>query len=147
MTKAIEPGDIEKLVTNLHWWQAIERQSIHDVGAIMEDTTSPFVRLILEIIRHDSLMHHRVQQFLIDDATGAAVTVRREEVAAIWERIEAHDRVERRAIEIAERLDGAAWSPVQKQLFEYLLTDERKHDTLLHRLGAIKSTMPLASGA
>ena len=144
MSEAI---DIEKLVTNLHWWQAIERQSIHDVGAIMEDTASPLVRLILEIIRHDSLMHHRVQQFLIDSATTDAPVVRREDIAAVWERIEAHDRIERKTVEVAEKLSQGAWSPVQKQLLEYLLTDERKHDVLLQRLDEIKTAMTLASGA
>ena len=102
--------------------------------------------MVMEIIRHDSLMHHRVQQFLIDTVTMQDVTVSREDVAEIWKRIEAHDKVEKRTIELAKELKENAWSPVHKQLLDYLITDETKHDGLLEQLGEIKKGMNKASG-
>jgi len=101
----------------------------------------------MEIIRHDSLMHHRVQQFLVDSLTVKDVSVSREDVAEVWEAIEAHDRTERKTIEMATTLRNQAWNPVHKQLLDYLVTDETKHDGLLAQLGEIKSGMTKSSGA
>ena len=147
MSNPSRSPQVESLVKVLQQWQAIERQSMDDTAAVIEEARSPLVRLVMEIIRHDSLMHHRVQQFLIDSVTEADVPVTREDVAAVWEKIEAHDRMEKKTIELAESLREQAWPPVQKQLLDYLLADERKHDLLLANLEEIKAGMTRASGA
>jgi hypothetical protein len=147
MSKSTGQDRVTKMVEVLHEWQAIERQSMSDTAEILEGTKSPFIRIIMEIIRHDSLMHHRVQQFLIDSLTVANVTVTREDVAEVWEQIEAHDRIERKTIAMAEELSQTAWAPVQKQLLEYLLKDETKHDALLNQLEDFKRGMGRSSGA
>ncbi len=147
MSNPSRSPQVESLVKVLQQWQAIERQSMDDTAAVIEEARSPLVRLVMEIIRHDSLMHHRVQQFLIDSVTEADVPVTREDVAEVWEKIEAHDRMEKKTIELAESLREQAWPPVQKQLLDYLLADERKHDALLANLEEIKAGMTRASGA
>ena len=138
---------VENMVNVLRQWQGIERQAINDMAEIQENTKNPLIRMIMEIIRHDSLMHHRVQQFLIDSVTESNVNVTREDVAEIWERIEAHDKVEKKTIELAQELRETAISPVHKQLLDYLLTDEKKHDSLIGQLEEIKKDMSRASGA
>jgi len=136
----------EAMVKLLRNWQVIERQAINDTAEIMEQTKSPLLRLLMEIIRHDSLMHHRVQQFLIDSMEREAPTVTREDIAEIWDKLMAHDQVEKKTIEMAEDLKKKAWSPVHKQLLDYLLRDEGKHDSLLEGLNEIKRGMSRASG-
>jgi hypothetical protein len=89
-------------------------------------------------------MHHRVQQFLIDSVTQTDVAVSREDIVAIWDRIEEHDEVEKKTIDLAKKLKADAWSPVHKQLLDYLLTDE--DDSLLEQLGELKTGMSRASG-
>jgi hypothetical protein len=116
------------------------------MAEIIEQAPNPLIRLIMEIIRHDSLMHHRVQQFLVESVTQKPVTITREDVATIWEKIEEHDKVEKQTIELAKELREESFSPVHKQLLDYLLTDEEKHDTLLEQLGEIKKGMDQASG-
>ena len=138
---------VENMIGVLQQWQGLERQAMNDTAEIMEQTKSPLIRIIMEIIRHDSLMHHRVQQFLIDSVTKESVTVTREDVTEIWEKIEAHDRMEKRTIELAEGLKKDAWSPVHRTLLDYLLRDESKHDTILQQLGEFKSEMSKSSGA
>ena len=141
------PERTEHMVKVLRQWQAIERESINTMAEITETTENSFIRMIMEIIRHDSLMHHRVQQFLIDSVTRENVNVSREDVAEIWERIEAHDKVERKTIEMAKALKEEAISPIHKQLLDYLLTDESKHDSLIGQLEEMKKDMTRASGA
>jgi len=141
-----ESNQDEAMVKLLRNWQVIERQAINDTAEIMEQTKSPLLRLLMEIIRHDSLMHHRVQQFLIDSVEREAPTVTREDIAEIWDKLVAHDQVEKKTIEMAESLKKKAWSPVHKQLLDYLLRDEGKHDSLLEGLNEIKRGMSRASG-
>ena len=146
MTAIQGPTKVDNMIKVLRDWQAIERQAINDTAEIMEKSDNPMIRMVMEIIRHDSIMHHRVQQFLIDSVTKEAVTVSRDDVAAIWEKIEAHDAVERKAIELAKGLREEAWSPVHKQLLDYLIKDETKHDSLLEQLGQLKQGMDRTSG-
>jgi hypothetical protein len=147
MTTSTGSARTQEMLNALHTWQGIERQSMSDTAEIMEKTQNPLIRIIMEIIRHDSLMHHRVQQFLIDSLTKENVTLSREDVTDIWEQIEAHDRMERKTIEIAKQLRDQAWSPIHKQLLDYLVTDEEKHDRILEQLDQIKQGMSRASGA
>ncbi len=146
MPKKSGPERVEKFVNTLRRWQGIERESMNMTAEIMEETTNPFVRMVMEIIRHDSLMHHRVQQFLIDSVTWENVNVTREDVANIWEKIELHDKMEKQTLKLAEELREEAWSPIHKQMLDYLLNDEKKHDGLLEQLGQIKKGMSRASG-
>jgi hypothetical protein len=147
MAKKTGAERAENMVAVLQEWQAIERKAVNDVGEIMEKTRSPLLRIIMEIIRHDSLMHHRVQQFLIDSVTVSAPAVTREDLADIWGMIEEHDRTEKKTIDLARGLLDDAWTPVQKQLLDYLLKDEAKHDTLLEQLDELKKAMSRSSGA
>jgi hypothetical protein len=138
---------VDNMVEVLRQWQSIERQSMAVTSEIMAQTESPLIRMIMQIIAHDSMMHHRVQQFLIDSVTRESVSLSREELGEIWERIEAHDQAEKKTIEMAKSLREQAWSPVHKQLLDYLLADESKHDTLLEQLTEVKKEMTRASGA
>jgi hypothetical protein len=135
------------MVSLLRQWQKIERQAMSATAEISERTESTLIRLLMEIIRHDSHTHHRVQQFLIDSVTRESTTVTREDIAAIWESIEEHDKAEKQTIELAEKLKKEAWTPVHKLLLDYLLRDEAKHDSLLEQLSDLKADMSRASGA
>lgn len=147
MAKTKGPDRIADMVKLLRSWQKLERKAIDDTAVIIEEAKNPLVRMVMSIIRHDSLMHHRVQQFLIDSVTEQDVPVTREDLANIWEKIEQHDRLEKKTIAMATELRDEAWSPVHKHLLTYLLEDEKKHDGLLSQLQEIKVGMTRASGA
>ena len=141
------PDRVENLISTLRQWQAIERESLSTTKQIIERTSSPVVRLMMEIISHDSLMHHRVQQFLIDSVTRENVTLTREDLAEVWTKIQEHDEHEKKTIELAEVLLAKAWNPIHKQLLTYLITDEKKHDALIGQLEEVKAGMPKSSRA
>ena len=79
MAKVKGPERIEKLVSTLREWQGIERKSIDSCAEIMEKTDNPLIRQFMEIIRNDSVQHHRVQQFIIDSLTKEQVKLTPEE--------------------------------------------------------------------
>jgi rubrerythrin len=138
---------VDEMVDVLRQWQGLERQAMNDTAEIMEKTSSPLIRVLMEIIRHDPLMHHRVEQFLIDSVDKESVTVTREDIAEVWDQIEAHDRHEKKTIQMAEDLRKKAWNPVHKLLLDYLLKEESKHDSLLQQLDAFKKDLSRGSGA
>lgn len=136
----------EQMVAVLRQWQGIERQAMNDTAAIMERTKSPLIRILMEIIRHDSLMHHRIQQFLIDSVEKEGVTVTRDDIVEVWDDLEAHDKMEKKTIQMAEELRKQAWTPMMKLLLDYLLKEEGKHDGLIEQLDAFKRDLTRASG-
>jgi hypothetical protein len=132
---------VDKLVKTMRDWQGIERHAIETTSKIIEKTQNPLIREFMEIIRNDSMQHHRVQQFIIDSLTKAAVTLTHEDLAQIWEEIEAHDQVERKSIEMAEECKKECRFFVQRSLLEYLIADEKKHDLILRELELFKKNM------
>ena len=131
----------EKLLKTLRDWQGIERHAIETTTKIMEKTDNLLIRQFMEIIRNDSVQHHRVQQFIIDSLTKQPVSLSHDELAQIWDEIEAHDKVERKTIEIAKECKEECQFFVQQALLEYLLVDEEKHDLILKGLDNFKKNM------
>jgi rubrerythrin len=131
----------QRIIELLRKWQGLERKGIDATAQIMEETDNPLIWQVMEIIRNDSVQHHRVQRFLIDSLTRKPVTLSPEEMAQVWEQIETHNKMERETVEVAKQLAEECTDPVQKELLEYLLTDEEKHVKLLDQLEEIKKHM------
>ena len=131
----------KKLLKTLRDWQGIERHAIETTTKIMEKTDNPLIRQFMEIIRNDSVQHHRVQQFIIDSLTKAPVHLRPEDLGAIWDEIEKHDQAEREVIELGKKLRDDCTLFVQRTLLDYLIYDEEKHDMLLGALEKFKKNL------
>ena len=144
MARDKKPSGPERLkftIDVLRQWQGIERDAIETTAQIMEKTDNLLIRQIMEIIRNDSVQHHRVQQFLIDSLTKEPITMSPEDLADIWTRIEEHDKLERETIALATELKEKTHDHVHKILLDYLIRDEEKHDTLLGELEEFKKHM------
>lgn len=135
------PERTKRWIEVLRQWQGIERDAIETTSQVMEKTDNLLIRQIMEIIRNDSVQHHRVQQFIIDSMTRAAVSLSPDDLAEIWGQIEAHDELERQTIELAKELLEDSTEPVQQILLKYLLIDEQKHDEILGELEEFKKHM------
>lgn len=131
----------ERLVATLRRWQAVERQAVDHTAEMMEKTDNLLVRQILEIIRNDSVQHHRVQQFIIDSLTKIPVHLKPEDLGEIWDELEKHDQAEREVIELGKKLRDDCTFFVQRTLLDYLIYDEEKHDMLLGELEKFKKNL------
>jgi catalase len=134
----------EQLVEILRRWQHIENKSVAQAADIIDKSPNPAIRLIMEIIQRDSAFHFRVEQFIIDSIEKQAVTLTPDDLAQVWEAIEAHIEAERRVGDLvldAEKALAGTRNVVQHFLISYLGQDEKKHDQLLDNLGAIKRGM------
>ena len=139
------PEKIAMFVETLRNWQGLERHALEVTSKVIQETDNAVIREVMEIIRNDSLQHHRVQQFIIDSFTKEAVSLTPEELGKIWTAIEEHDKVEKKTIELAKQLREQLNFPVQRVLLDYLLADEEKHDKLLEHLNEVKRGMTLAT--
>jgi len=138
-TKEIQDSIIE----NMSLWQRVEDASMASTGKAFAATTNPVIRTVMEIIQRDSLMHHRVQQLIIDSLR-ETVSLSPDDLEAVWDIIEEHNRIEKKTLVFANgALDAIKGKNMvlQQYLLEYLLADETKHDQLLERLEGIKKGM------
>jgi rubrerythrin len=135
------PERTQELVDAMKQWQAIERDAIDTGTELMEKTDNLLVRQIMEIIRNDSVQHHRVQQFIIDSLTRTPVKLTPEDLALIWDEIEKHDEAERKTIELGKKVRDECPFFVQRTLLDYLIDDEQKHDKLLGELEKFKKNL------
>lgn len=133
-----------RLVEILTAWQQLESRSIVQCGDIADRTRNPVLRLVMEIIRRDSAMHHRVEQFVVESIEKEPVSLTVDDLEAVWGAIEAHVEAEREAAQLAaqarEALAGTQ-DVVTQYLLAYLEADEKKHDALLDALALIKRGM------
>jgi hypothetical protein len=134
--KAVE--SLEELRRTLKRWQEIEDASVAHTTALMERTKNPLIRLVMEIIRQDSVMHKRVQQVILDSLEQQAFTLTPEELADIWDMIEKHAELEKETISLAEKARRNCRLFVQRHLLTYLIEDEQKHDRLMGQLEDFK---------
>jgi len=139
--KETQKAEEEKLVKAMRKWQAVEDESIRMTKTIQAKTDNPLVRLVMEIIAHDSAMHRRVQQFVIDSVETSPIQLAPEDLEKIWDHIEQHIAEEKKTLELADEARLSTRFFVQRYLLNYLLEDERKHDLLLERLEEIKNRM------
>ena len=134
-----QKAEEEKLVRVMRRWQAVEDESIRMTKAIQAKTDNPLVRLVMEIIAHDSAMHRRVQQFILDSLEASPIQLSPEDLEKIWDHVAQHIAEEKKTLELADEARTATRFFVQRYLLNYLLEDERKHDLLLERLEEIKN--------
>ena len=136
----------EAVVGNMQRWQKIEDASVVSTGRVIEKTSNPIVRLVMEIIQRDSTMHHRIQGMIADSlsAPTRTISLSPDEVGEVWGLIEQHIALERKTVEYAKEALGAIKGKkmvVQEYLLEYLLIDEEKHNAILDKLEAVKKGM------
>jgi hypothetical protein len=135
----------EKIIANMKNWQKIEDASVASVSEVIEKTDNPVINIVMEIIKRDSEMHHRIQQMVVDCLESSTVELSSDDLVKVWDLIEKHIAIEERAADYAKHsLEATKESKgmlVPRYLLTYLMTDEAKHDKLLDDLALFKKGM------
>jgi hypothetical protein len=135
-----------EIVASLKSWQKLEAESIASTGEIMRRSANPIISLIMEIIQQDSKLHQKVQKWLADSLDKEALALSPDELVVIWDMVEKHINLEKQMVDnIKKVLSSLPQNAllIQKYFFEYLLTDEKKHDRLLADLKNFKRAMSI----
>jgi hypothetical protein len=131
----------EKLVATLKKWQKIEDDSVKSTSEIIGKTKNPVVKQVMEIIKQDSAMHKKVQQFLIDSFEKEAIQLQPDELSEVWGMIENHIELEKETVRLAEESRKNSNNFIVRYLLGYLMTDEQKHNDVLAQLEDVKRGM------
>ena len=128
----------DRLIKILRSWQALEEESIKNTQEIITKTKSPIIAMFMTIINQDSAMHRKLQELVIESLTESAISITPEDIAEMSEALEKHDKIEHETIKKAE--EALQYCPhwVQREILEYLIEDEQKHEKMLRRLNAFK---------
>jgi hypothetical protein len=137
--------DLEaQIVDAMKKWQKMEDASVASTGRIMERTTNPILRLIMEIIQRDSQMHYNVEKWIAESFQEATISFTPDELTKVWALIERHIELEQKMIDTVKSLLPSLKGKrmvLQEYLLKYLLNDETKHANLLRHLEGIKRGM------
>ena len=131
----------EKLISTLKKWQKVEDDSVKSTAEIIDKTKNPVVKQVMEIIKQDSAMHKKVQQFIIDSFEKQAIQLQPEELSEIWSMIENHIELEKETVRLAEESRRNSNNFIVRYLLGYLMTDEQKHNDILAQLEDVKRGM------
>jgi len=130
------------LLEILHRWQRAENTAVGLSARVMERTANPLIRIVAEIIQSDSLLHHRVQQMLVDDIErGNLFEPGDEEFEKVWQDLTNAIEIEDKFIDWGERsLETlkARGNRLQVFLLSYLLEAERQHKSVLESLKKLR---------
>ena len=133
-----------KIRSVMKQWQKVEDTAVASTGRIMEQSDNPIIHLLMEIIQRDSLMHHLVQQMVIDSLDNETISLNPDALQRVWDGIEKHIEIEKQTIvmgeEVLQVMQGKKMA-IPEYLVKYLLADEEKHNLLLEDLEQVKQGM------
>lgn len=137
--------DLElEIVEAMKKWQRMEDASLASTGRIIEKTTNPIIRLMMEIIQRDSQMHYMVEKWVADSLGETVFNLSPDDLNKVWTLIERHIELEERMVDTVKKLLPSLKGKrmvLQEYLLNYLLEDETKHVSLLKRLQGVKRGM------
>lgn len=123
----------DRFTSLLEEWQKAEDDTITHCQKIFEATDNVLIKTMADIIRSDATRHKEVLG-MIPQAKEGAISLMPEEMGAISELITEHLEIERHSISLAMEEFEHSRNFAERQLFFYLLEDEKKHFKLLTHL-------------
>ena len=128
----------EKVLALLDEWLQAEDDTVAMTARVGKATKNEAIHLYMDIIRTDSLKHKKIQQFLKTTMTERAVALSFDEIATIAALVNDHLALEQKTVDLGHEILPKITHPVEKQLFDYLLSDEELHVQLLQSLALFK---------
>ncbi|MFZ5905850.1 MAG: hypothetical protein ACOYVJ_00390 [Nitrospirota bacterium] len=131
----------EKLLHLIEDWYKLEDQTIKFAEDTMKKSDNAFIKVVMEIIKHDSQKHKIMQQFVIDALTKEAVHLAPQELIPLADILEKHIQAEAKSMGMAH-----ACSIVSKNYFvdfivSALTDDETRHHNMLKTLDHLKGAV------
>lgn len=134
-------GPIEKsqgFVKIMKDWQRLEDETIKFAEEMLRSNKNPLVRMVMEMIKNDSMKHKVMQQMLIDSVTKEAIHLSPEELSSISESLNKHMQAEAKSLELADAALRQSELFVTRFILSMLIADETKHHKMLGNLNELK---------
>ncbi len=123
---------------NIQKWIELEDLTVGSCDAIIKKSESIVVKAMMKAIKMDSQKHKELLGVVLECLNGT-VTMTPEDLGTIASLLEGHTKVEKDAIDLAEKSLTDSRHFVISHILKYILDDERKHFTIATDLNAFKS--------
>ncbi len=123
---------------NINKWIDLEELTIASCDTIMKKSKSAVVTAMMKAIKMDSQKHKELLNVVLECLNGT-VTFTPDELATVSSLLEGHSKVEKDAIDVAEKTLADSRHFVISQIIKYILDDERKHFSMATDMNAFKS--------
>jgi len=123
---------------NINRWIELEDLTIGSCDAILKKSKSPIVNAMMKAIKMDSQKHKELLNVVLECVNGT-VTFTPEELTTVSSLLETHAKVEKDAIDMAEKTLTDSRHFVISHIIKYILDDERKHFSMSTDLNQFKS--------
>lgn len=138
----------EEFLYLMREWQGLEDKTIGSAEAIIQKTKNPFIRTIMEMIRHDSEKHRNIQQMIIDNITKEAIYISPDELNDLSDMLNTHMEAEAESLCLADEAWAGSELFFTRFLLSCLIADEAKHHGLINQLNDLKrSAIATSTGA
>jgi hypothetical protein len=115
-------------------WELLEKKSSESIEQVKTKCGNPLVRLVMEIIEHDSRLHWKLQEFILSSLEREPLTLSPDEVGEVIKLIRNHTRLKTRMVEKVEKTLETTKDKslhIQEFLMKTLLVNEKKHKEML----------------
>ena len=117
----------EEFLKIIKQWIALEDMTIASADELISKANNPFVKMRMEMIKHDSGKHKEMLQWIINALTKEAVHLTPEEMLPLSALLHKHLEVEAKSIELANNALKKIEIPIVRYILSALLDDEAKH--------------------
>lgn len=132
MKKSAESS--EEFLSIIKEWIALEGRTIANADDLINNAHNPFVKMRMEMIKHDSGKHKEMLQMIIDSLTKEAIHLTPDEVVPLSALLNNHLEIEAKSIAIANDALKKSGLPMVRYILSALLDDETKHHNQLNML-------------
>jgi len=123
---------------NIAKWIELEDLTVASCDSIMKKSKSAVVNAMMKAIKMDSQKHKELLK-VVQECVNGTVTFTPDELATVSSLLEGHSKVEKDAIDMAEKTLADSRHFVISQIIKYILEDERKHFSMATDMNAFKS--------
>lgn len=123
---------------NINKWLELEDLTIGSCDAIMKKSKSQVVTAMMKAIKMDSQKHKELLKVVLECINGT-ITFTPDELTTVASLLETHAKVEKDAIDMAEKALSDSKHFVISQILKYILDDERKHFSMSTDMNQMKN--------
>lgn len=121
-------------------WIVLEDTTIESAADLIDQSSNPMVKTIIELVKMDSEKHKRTLE-AIRLSLNSTITFTTDDMKIVDTFVEKHASIEKNAVETAEQALQMSSLPIPRMLLENLLADEKKHDEYISELNELKLQM------
>jgi hypothetical protein len=117
----------EELLSIINEWIGLEDKTIASADELISKANNPFVKMRMEMVKHDSGKHKVMLQWIIDNLTKEAVHLTPDEILPLSALLHKHLEVEAKSIVLANNALKESRFPIVRYILSALLDDETRH--------------------